>query len=204
MGWEVNDHETRQTHLQALIKQTVTNGGVNKYGLDQMLIRLEQLLPNFKYQTIILEVMTQPILRTERMTKSFKETGIFAEKPYFIIEGDKLLLRNSPPKRTQWHQDLGFFKNWLGRSYFFDLPFRFVAFDFWFGTSDRENFPKAFLSGEDPVKVSCLLLKCFESLAKAYHFRPVVLVLETGRKRECLIKMKQQLMKLLSVLGTLT
>ena len=182
MGWEVNDHETWQTHLQALLKQPIINGGVNKYGLDQMLIRLEQLLPNFKYQTVILEVMTRPIQRTGRMTKGYKETGIFAEKPYFIIEGDKLLVRNSPPKPTQWHWDLGFVRNWLGRSYFFDLIFRFVAFDFWLGTSDHKNFPKAFLSGEDPVKVSCLLLQRFESLAKTYHFRPVVLAFRDWQK----------------------
>ena len=90
-GDEVDDADTWPAQLEARLGRPVLNGGVFGYGLDQMVLRGEQLLDGAARASdvVILSVLPEDVLRCEFSYR-------YAWKPYFAIEGGRLALRNVP------------------------------------------------------------------------------------------------------------
>jgi hypothetical protein len=89
-GDEVNDLEAWPAQLQRLTGRRVMNGGVTGYGLDQIVLRAEQLAAKYQPSVIIVEFIEHDILRLEWRRLWGRN------KPWFSIEGDQLVLKGVP------------------------------------------------------------------------------------------------------------
>jgi hypothetical protein len=174
-GGEVSDEETWPSHLQALSKLSVVNAGVSQYGLDQSMIRLKKTLETHQPKTVILSVMRESILRTQRKKQIFSGAGEWIDRPYFLKKEGKLELKTGPIPANEERMPLGGMRQLLGRSHLADWLLSRIAFNWWYGMNWGITIPQKYLTGEDPKEISCLLLESFVALSKEHHFQPVVL-----------------------------
>jgi len=145
-GDEVDDDQTWPAHLQRLLGRRVLNGGVSGYGLDQIVLRAERIVPQKRPTVLVVSFIADDVLRTE-MRRRWS-----AEKPYFDIEGGALVLRNVPIQRADPRTSLDFLERTLGYSFLFDFVMRRLGvLDAWHGDHVRV-LPSGM--GE---KISCLL-----------------------------------------------
>jgi len=93
-GGEVSDEETWPFYIQAITNNQVLNGGLTLYGLDQSFLKLQQLLNNHRPKTVILSIMEQSILRTQRKSERWSITANWVNRPYFSAKNGKLELNN--------------------------------------------------------------------------------------------------------------
>lgn len=95
-GDEVRDDETWPAQLQRLTGRRVLNGGVTGYGLDQTVLRTEQLAARYNPSIIVLAFIADDVRRTE-MRRMWSR-----DKPWFAIENDRLVLKGVPvPERSR-------------------------------------------------------------------------------------------------------
>ena len=73
-----------------LTGRRVLNAGVRGYGLDQIVLRAERIVPEIKPSTVVLAFIADDILRTALAVRDAKG------KPYFVPEGEGLALRGGP------------------------------------------------------------------------------------------------------------
>jgi hypothetical protein len=90
-GDEVDDADTWPAQLEQRLGRPVLNGGVFGYGLDQIVLRGEQLLGGVARaaDVVILAILPEDVLRCEFSYR-------YAWKPYFTLEGGELALHNVP------------------------------------------------------------------------------------------------------------
>lgn len=88
-GSEVVDAETWPAHLERLTGLPVINGAAGGYGVDQIVLRIEQLLPIVEPSVILVGMLDQDIFRC-----GLSSGG--KPKPYFQIENGALVLHNNP------------------------------------------------------------------------------------------------------------
>ena len=118
-GEEVSDDESWPAFLQTKLARPVVNGGVSGYGFDQIVLRAEVLALQTRPGTIVAAFIADDIRRTE-LSRLWG-----AEKPYFDLDGDRLLLRNVPVSpRPDPRTTLTLTEFLLGRSYLFDFVLR--------------------------------------------------------------------------------
>jgi hypothetical protein len=89
-GAEVGDSETWPALLQALVGRRVVNAGVPGYGLDQIVLRSEQLAASLRPAVLVVSFIAHDVQRSE-MSRLW-----WREKPYFEATGSTLTLRNRP------------------------------------------------------------------------------------------------------------
>lgn len=88
-GSEVVDCESWPAQLERLTGIPVINGAAGGYGVDQIVLRIEQLIPIVEPSTIIVGMLDQDIFRC-----GLSSGG--KPKPYFMVEGGELALKNNP------------------------------------------------------------------------------------------------------------
>jgi GDSL-like Lipase/Acylhydrolase family len=164
-GDEVNDGQTWPAQLQLLTGRRALNGGVSGYGFDQIVLRAEQLAAKYKPAVIVASFIADDIRRTE-MRRLWS-----ADKPYFVIEDGKLVLKGVPvPPRADPAGTLSFWQWSLGYSYLFDLILRRLdLLHDWYGDHKRVQAPGA---GEH---LACLLAGRLADLQKRSGARVIVL-----------------------------
>jgi hypothetical protein len=158
-GDEVSDEETWPAQLEEITGLPVANGGVFGYGLDQIVLRAETLVPIYRPQLLVVSFVFDDVDRNELVQRA----GV--EKPYFNIVNSKLVMRNVPPARNRPRiEQIGFLRTVLGYSYLADWSARRLgASDWWYAG----NFPSLRVDTDGPL-VACLLmsrLKALESRA---------------------------------------
>ena len=89
-GDEVRDDQSWPAVLQGLAKRKTINAGVAAYGIDQIVLRTEQLAAELKPSIIVVGFIADDLRRAE-MSRTWG-----AEKPYFTVNGDELQLHNVP------------------------------------------------------------------------------------------------------------
>ena len=138
-GDEVEDGQTWPAQLAQLTGRRVLNGGVSGYGFDQIVLRAEQLAAIHRPSAIVVSFIADDIRRTE-MRRLWS-----ADKPYFTLEDDALVLRGVPvPPRADPRSTLGFWQRTLGYSYLFDFILRRLdLLHDWFGDHLRVQAPGA-------------------------------------------------------------
>lgn len=146
-GDEVGDGETWPAHLQRLTAARVLNAGVSGYGFDQSVLRAEKLAAGRALSTVVVSFIADDVQRTE-MSRLWG-----AEKPYFDIADDRLVLRNVPvPPRPDPRATLSLWQRTLGYSFLVDFVLRRLhLLHDWFGDHVRVH-PEG--SGE---RIACLL-----------------------------------------------
>lgn len=93
MGAQVHDRDTWPSWLEAVLGRCVLNGGVAGYGLDQIVLRAEQLVERFRPEIVVLLTYPDDVVRCRYRERQYP-------KPFFAVEAGRLALRNVPVPRT--------------------------------------------------------------------------------------------------------
>ncbi len=116
-GKEVDDHETWPEELQRLLGRPVVNGGVDGYGLDQMVLRGERFAAARKPAAIVLSFIADDL---ERNGRSRLWT---VAKPWFESKDGRLSL-HAPRTDNAGCDSLPFWRRMLGSSLVVDVVVR--------------------------------------------------------------------------------
>jgi hypothetical protein len=165
-GDEVDDAETWPAQLEAKLARPVLNGGVFGYGLDQMVLRGEQLLDGVARQAdvVILSVLPEDVLRCEFSYR-------YAWKPYFALEDGRLALHNVPPPQPhEGPPDEPIWRRALRHSFLADRVFRLIDPDGW-------GVPDSVRVHRDGAEVAQLLVDRFAARMRADR-RAALLVIQ--------------------------
>jgi hypothetical protein len=163
-GYGVGNDETWPAHLERLTGRRVLNAGVRGYGLDQMVLRAERIIPELRPSTVILAFIADDISRTVLAVRDAKG------KPYFVPDGEGLALRNVPVEVADRSSLMSEARHLLGYSRVFDLVVnRLAVQQFWYG---REVG-----TGVDPFVVSCRLMDRFAGLVEREGANALVVAL---------------------------
>jgi hypothetical protein len=164
MGEEVADEETFPAHLQDLLDRRILNGGVAGYGLDQVLLRTEMIVPLVRPGLLVVSFIADDVRRTQERIL----WGI--EAPYFEVVDDGLRLRNVPvpPSATG---PLDAFRQIAGYSFLVDVAMtKLGLLDYWLRGQPRQR--KA--AHAEGGRVSCLLMDRLRRLGDAYDMAILV------------------------------
>jgi hypothetical protein len=148
-GAEAIDSETWPAQLESLLASPVENSSVGGYGLDQIIMRAESLLPIFEPSTLVIEVMNTSIDWT-----GYSHLGF--PKPYYTLAGDTLSEHNVPVPRAAPNEALApasRTKTILGHSLIVDRIMSAIDAESWYAQS------KTVKIDSDPVALSCALLQ---------------------------------------------
>lgn len=163
-GYAVGNDETWPAHLERVTGRRVLNAGVRGYGLDQIVLRAERMVPEIKPSTVVLAFIADDISRTALAVRDGKG------KPYFVPEGEGLALHNVPVQVAGRSSLMMAARQILGYSHLFDLIVnRLGVQQFWYG---REVG-----TGVDPFIVSCRLMDRFSALVKRERANALVVAL---------------------------
>ncbi len=166
MGEEVSDDETFPAHLQAILDKRVLNGGVLGYGIHQMVLRAEQLVPALRPDILLVSFIAYNAGRAEMRVL----WGI--PVPYFDIVDGALQLRNVPvPPPVAAMEPLDPVRRVLGYSFLIHVVMRRLGLDDWW----RRGRPMHAVRAHDQgARVSCLLMDRLRQLKEKHGLRVVV------------------------------
>ena len=178
LGSETNDEETWPAHLQALNRREVLNAGFARYGLDQMLILLKDLLTRIRPETVIVSLTLSNILRVSETKKISHFYLDQSARPYFLMDNSSKTLRleNTPITRKSTALQLKGIRSVLGHSLLAHYIFRSVSFNFWYGVPQRNDLYPDGISKSEPTNLALLILKEIRSLSMKYNFKLLVLI----------------------------
>jgi hypothetical protein len=163
-GYAVGNDETWPAHLERLTGRRVLNAGVRGYGLDQMVLRAERIVPEIKPSTVVLAFIADDISRTALSVRDAKG------KPYFVPEGEGLALRNVPVQVAGRSSLMMAARHLLGYSHLFDqILNRLGVQQIWYG--------REIGTGVDPFIVSCRLMERLSAVVKRERANALVVAL---------------------------
>jgi hypothetical protein len=166
MGEEVSDDETFPAHLQAILDKRVLNGGVLGYGIHQMVLRADQLVPALRPDILVVSFVADDVRRAEMRIL----WGI--PVPYFDIVDGALQLRNVPvPPPVAAMEPLDPVRRVLGYSFLIDVVMRRLGLDDWWLRGRPMHFEPAHDQG---ARVSCLLMDRLRQFKEMHGLRVVV------------------------------
>jgi len=141
-GENVDDRDTWPAVLEQLTGVRVINGGVPGFGIDQTVLRAEQLHPIFSPDRIVVSFIPLDVQRGEMSISGHP-------KPYFEITDDGLALQPAPAVAQKPMRRL------LARS---------VAAELLFSRALRPDGPEYLLVHRRGVEVACLLMERLAAL----------------------------------------
>ncbi len=153
-GSGVADADAWPAMLERTIDTQVIDAAVGGYGLDQVVLRAETLLPLLNPRILIVQTRLEYGNSVGRMSVAGG-----APKPYFTIASGELVLHNSPvPEFASSTRDIGWIRSVLGHSYlaYFAMT-RLNLLQWWVSSSSMRI--KWELSPEQAKEVSCLLMR---------------------------------------------
>ena len=166
LGSEVDDHESWPAHLERLAQVNVVNAANGGYGVDQIVLRAEQLAAELSPKVIVAVFLSWDIYRN-----AFDLFG-GGGKPYFTVEDGKLVHHNNPVKRiSATPNDIGWSRVVLGRSYAIHKVMSKINADRWIDNGRRN---RRILPTETAISSSCLLIERLARLGLASKTKVVV------------------------------
>ncbi|MBL8705852.1 MAG: hypothetical protein JNM30_13445 [Rhodospirillales bacterium] len=170
VGSGVNDDETWPARLEALTGRPVANAAAGAYGVDQIVLRAEQLLPVLRADTLVVGLLSQDSLRN-----NFSVFG-GGYKPYFTIEGGKAVLQGVPvPKVEAAPLALGPVRAVLGHSHLMDSAVKALGLQQWW-IDNRLRYKKIH-DDKVGVAISCLLMARLADRSKSEGLRVIVVMM---------------------------
>jgi hypothetical protein len=164
-GSEVMDDETWPAQLEQHLGQPVLNAGAGGYGVDQIVLNAERLLPIVKPRAVIVGIHEDAIQRTTYKTFS-------TPKPYFVEEANGWVLKNQPVPAPEGPATEPVYKRALARLVTAHLLFNRVAHDWWYSTGGQ-RFER---TANDPGHEVCFLLGRLQDRLRAEHIPGLVVV----------------------------
>lgn len=143
---QVKDEETWEEYLSALLQSNVYNFGTSAYGTDQAYLKYLSVSPKVRTPVVLLGIYTENINRLLNVYRPFyfKQTGMKATKPRYILKQDKLVLLPNPVKsrdEIKNLQNIDFLRQ-IGRNDFWFKLDNLDKSDFWSNTDYPElKFP---------------------------------------------------------------
>jgi hypothetical protein len=162
-GFQLEDEQTWPAQLEALTGEPVDNAGVVGYGLDQMVLRAEQLLPVERPRLVLLGIGTPNI----EWMQSTVMRG--ASKPFFSVDRNALsLVLPAPETKPNLSKRI---KDILGHSALIDFAMSRIDPYGWYphAASDAKG-------SFDPVEVSCRLVERLKAELDETGARAIVVV----------------------------
>jgi hypothetical protein len=176
IGGEVNDEETWPFYLEVLLGLPVLNSGVSRYGLDQMILKLEKELPSVRPSHVILSITPFNIYRCGLNALPSSGRDDILPKPFFLVSDEGELKLTKPEIRNNSGYGVSGIRFYLGHSLLVHKLMKLFFFQYWFGVPKPEtDLPKWFHTRQDSVSISCALISKFKELSKLYHFKPLIL-----------------------------
>jgi lysophospholipase L1-like esterase len=163
-GFALGDADTWPAQLEALTGEPVDNAGVIGYGLDQMVLRAEQLIPIDRPQLVLLGIGTPNI----EWMQSNAVRG--ASKPFFTIDGGVLAIHNVPVPETKRSLSERI-KDILGYSALIDYVMSRLDPAGWYPPIRRDG-----RGSFDPIAVSCRLIERLKAELDERKARAVVVI----------------------------
>jgi lysophospholipase L1-like esterase len=163
-GAEVDDADTWPVALQSILGQPVVNAGANGYGIDQIVLRAEQVARAVHPGVIVIAFIHDD----QRRAELGRVWG--AAKPYFDVADEMLSLRNVPvpPPGTQ-QASLTLWQRLYGRSMLVQKPMQALGLmDAW-SHDDVRIHP----AGEGE-RIACLLMKRLADDGRRFEAKVVV------------------------------
>ena len=153
-GDEVKDAETWPAFLQGMTKRKTINAGVAAYGIDQTVLRTEQLAAEVKPSVIVIGFTADDLRRAE-MSRTWG-----AEKPYFTVKGEDLELHNVPvPAPPRPEDTLDFWQWTFGWSVLLDTVLLHQGWQYEWAVDHKRATPPG--TGE---RLACLLMRRLANL----------------------------------------
>lgn len=168
-GDQVSNNETWPSILERFIRKPVLNAGVFAYGIDQIFLRLRQLIPRYKPDTIIFSFTPLDI---ERCAHSVFMGG---NKPYFIIQNNSLILKNVPVEKKQIKPAK--IRGVLGYSFFIHTIMLKLAPVWWLQEDEYYERNENFKEGKCK-EVACLLFKELGFLIEDYNIKHAYILVQ--------------------------
>jgi hypothetical protein len=148
-GGEVTDEDAFPAQLEGLMGTPVINASIGGVGVDQIVLRAEQMLPIVKPQILIIDITSGNIT-----IAGYSVAG--RPKPYFTINDGKLLIHDVPvPMQVRDPDQSAALKKALGYSLAADRLMASLFPHYWYNDDGKTIT----LVGNDAVAVSCLLLE---------------------------------------------
>ncbi len=165
-GDQVSDAATWPAALERLMETRVLNAGVFAYGLDQSVLRAEQLAPRFSPDLLIVSFVPVDVRRTTVSARAK------ATKPYFDVVDERLVLRNRPVPPPE--EDMDAFRRVFGYSHLADKLMNRIDPTYWqAGPVERAH--------DRGLVVSCLLMERLRRLGHARQM-PVLVVAQPSKR----------------------
>ncbi len=169
VGSGVTDSESWPARLEQFTGIPVVNGAAGGWGVDQMVLRAEQLVPAVRPHTLIVSVLAQDSLRN---SYSFYGGGY---KPYFTIEDGDLNLHGQPvPRLTAEPIELGPVRAVFGHSYLVHWGLIRAGKLFWW--SNHETNYRRSATDQEGVQISCLLMDRVAGMRDAHDLDVIVMM----------------------------
>jgi hypothetical protein len=166
-GSEVADWETWSAQLEQITGRPVNNAAVGGYGLDQVVLRAEEMLPVLRPEVLVVGLTEAAILWS-----GYSALG--RPKPYFTIENDKLVSHNIPVPVTTSESfranPLEPVKAYLGYSFVVNRLMTSIDPQGWHATGEKPVTRVA----NDPVEVGCRLLHRLKQETDALKVRTIL------------------------------
>jgi hypothetical protein len=169
-GSGVLDEDAWPARIEILSGQPVENGAAGGYGVDQIVLRTEQLLPALQPKTLIIGILSQDTLRN-----NYEIYG-GGYKPYFVIESGKAVLKGVPvPMIDVTPIEVDWLRSFLGYSHLVDSAVKAFGLQQWW-VDNRLRYKKVH---EDKVgvEISCHLMRRLAELKTAQGIRVIVVMM---------------------------
>lgn len=171
-GSEVVDADTWPAQLERTLATQVINAAAGGYGLDQMVLRAEGLVPLLKPRVLLIQARLDYAILANQMSVSGG-----APKPYFTVDEGELVLHNQPvPRAASRVREIGW-ASFLGHSYLLlYVMTRLNRLDAWLDPMRN----KLVLSDEEALRVTCLLMRRIAKLRDEAHIRVALVIQYSG------------------------
>lgn len=160
-GAEVNDAESWPAQLESLLARPVINAGVGNYGLDQAVLRAEELVPRYDPELLIVSFIEDDIERCELAVRS-------QAKPYFKFEEGGMRLENVPvpPPDDYDAREMDLFRRTFGYSHLADFVMRRIAPEYWLNARFvfREGLGREQAGADEGKRIACGLMRRLRDL----------------------------------------
>jgi hypothetical protein len=177
LGVNVDDSETWPARLGTRLQEAVLNGSTWSWGLDQIILRVEELVPVLHPTILLVAARPESVLETD-----FKTFGL-GYKPYFEVAEGKLVLRGVPvPRRTASAQDIGGPQAVLGYSQIVNSLMG-TGVGTWISTQllranwiDYSRLAQRAHATDQSREIACLLMERFAHLQSRSGIRVLVIM----------------------------
>jgi hypothetical protein len=177
LGVNVDDADTWPGRLGILLGRPVLNGATWSWGLDQIVLRVEELVPPLRPRTIVVALTPQAVAATDYLLWGL------GYKPYFDVVDGNLQLAGLPvPLMTGRPRDIGWPQAILGYSHPISRLMRgrrVSRFLRWATGSAWIEHARRAHGADRSGEIACLLMQRLASLQRRLGVR-VLVVMEYG------------------------